>query len=290
MDATPIIIKKKKSHGHAHHGGSWKVAYADFVTAMMAFFMVMWIMGLSDDTRTKIQGYFNDPIGFSKNQPRSKPVIQPKTVPLSKPGQSANRKDMPFQDDHKAMKDLKAELEKKLASTPKLKVLLQHIKFQITDDGLRIDFLEDKNDFFESGQAVLKPGAVALISQIGPELAASGRPMGVEGHTDSVPFQGDPLGNFRLSGARANALADGLARSGVPPIKFLYVNGLGDRKLSDPKNPTSTVNRRVTILLPFVTPLVATTRMPKAELTDMMKTGMRPVGLAPSAPDMLGKK
>jgi chemotaxis protein MotB len=83
MDATPIIIKKKKAAGHAHHGGSWKVAYADFVTAMMAFFMVMWIMGLSDDTRTKIQGYFNDPIGFEKNQPKAMAVISPKTIQLS---------------------------------------------------------------------------------------------------------------------------------------------------------------------------------------------------------------
>ncbi|HWA82053.1 MAG TPA: flagellar motor protein MotB, partial [Fimbriimonadaceae bacterium] len=89
MDATPIIIKKKKSHGHAHHGGSWKVAYADFVTAMMAFFMVMWIMGLSEDTKTKIQGYFNDPINFMKSQAHGSVVISPKSMPISKPGQSA---------------------------------------------------------------------------------------------------------------------------------------------------------------------------------------------------------
>src|SRR5689334_15823960 len=105
MDGTPIIIKKKKSHGHAHHGGSWKVAYADFVTAMMAFFMVMWIMGLSDETKAQIQGYFNDPVGFVKNEPKSHSVIALKSVPTTKkPVQSAGQ---PYQDDHKAMEKLK---------------------------------------------------------------------------------------------------------------------------------------------------------------------------------------
>src|SRR5690242_2935046 len=74
MDGTPIIIKKKKHEEHGHHGGSWKVAYADFVTAMMAFFMVMWIMGLSDQTRAQISGYFNDPLGYSKVEPKSENI------------------------------------------------------------------------------------------------------------------------------------------------------------------------------------------------------------------------
>src|SRR2546421_11419378 len=95
MDATPIIIKRKKAHGHAHHGGSWKVAYADFVTAMMAFFMVMWIMGLSQDTRAQIQGYFNDPLGFVKNEPKSKINIMPKRNPSANDGASRKNGDSP---------------------------------------------------------------------------------------------------------------------------------------------------------------------------------------------------
>src|SRR3954454_6800098 len=97
MDATPIIIKKKKSHAHAHHGGSWKVAYADFVTAMMAFFMVMWIMGLSDDTRTKIQGYFNDPMAFNKTQPSSKTIISVGAAPNPRKGQNQSGGDNPLE-------------------------------------------------------------------------------------------------------------------------------------------------------------------------------------------------
>src|SRR5579862_7924672 len=206
-DGTPIIIKKVRAHGgHAHHGGSWKVAYADFVTAMMAFFMVMWIMGLSDETRAQIQGYFNDPIGFAKNMPRNKAVISPKVVPLTKPGTGMTGADKPYQNERKEMADLKRELQKATAGLDKL----FHVDIQITPEGLRLEFIEDKNDFFETGSAVLKPGALEIIRAIAPRLAASNRRMVVEGHTDSVPFGNDPMGNFNLSGDRAKALADAL--------------------------------------------------------------------------------
>src|SRR6188472_3487021 len=117
MDATPIIIKKKKAHHAAHHGGSWKVAYADFVTAMMAFFMVMWIMGLSDDAKAQIQGYFNDPVGFVKNQPKSKSVITLPGNVKPKPGSATGQ---PYEQDHKAMKKLKENLEQALKASPEL--------------------------------------------------------------------------------------------------------------------------------------------------------------------------
>ena len=145
---TPIIIKKvKKSHGGGHHGGSWKVAYADFVTAMMAFFMVMWIMGLSDETRAQIQGYFNDPIAFTKNQPKSKTVIPIKGSPSSKPTQNKWQPGRAYQADQKAMKQIKTELEQALAKSPELKKFLTRVEFQITSEGLRIEFLEDQRRF-----------------------------------------------------------------------------------------------------------------------------------------------
>src|SRR5579871_160522 len=112
MDATPIIIKKKKAQGHGHHGGSWKVAYADFVTAMMAFFMVMWIMGLSDATRAQIQGYFNDPIAFDKVHERGKLVIAPPSTPISRPGQSEKSQNGQAQsDERKDLKDLEKSMQ-----------------------------------------------------------------------------------------------------------------------------------------------------------------------------------
>jgi chemotaxis protein MotB len=278
MDATPIIIKKKKAHAHAHHGGSWKVAYADFVTAMMAFFMVMWIMGLSDDAKAQIQGYFNDPIAFVKNQPKSKTVITLPGNVKPKPGNSTGE---PYEQEHKAMKDLKENLEQALKS-PELEKFLEHIDIQITDEGLRVEFLEDKNDFFESGQAVLRPGAMKVIKTLGPKLAQSNRAIGVEGHTDSVPFNGSRNGNFVLSSDRATSLMVALAGTGVS--KFSYVKGLADQELRDPHHPTSGVNRRVTLLLPYAVPITANAPMPKDEVSRLITDAIRPkTVLAPAS-------
>jgi len=279
MDATPIIIKKKKAHGHAHHGGSWKVAYADFVTAMMAFFMVMWIMGLSDETRAQIQGYFNDPIGFAKNMPRNKPVISPKTVPLSKAGTGTTGAATPYQDEKKAMEDLKKQILEALKSAAGLDKILKHIKIEITPDGLRLEFIEDKNDFFESGSAVLKPGALQVIKIIAPKLIAANRRMVIEGHTDAVPFGSDPMGNFKLSGNRAQSLAGELCKDGVPKDRFKSITGLADTQLRDPQHPTSGTNRRVTVLLPFEEPITATVLKPKDEVRHLLRDSVIPDNL-----------
>jgi chemotaxis protein MotB len=271
MDATPIIIKKKKAHHAGHHGGSWKVAYADFVTAMMAFFMVMWIMGLSDDAKASIQGYFNDPVGFVKNQPKSKSMI---TIPGNikpKPGNSTGE---PYEQDHKAMKELKQNLEEALKATPEFEKFLEHIDIEITDEGLRIEFLEDKEDFFESGQAVLRTSAIKLINALGPKLAEANRTVSVEGHTDSVPFAGDRAGNFGLSTKRALALQAALIGTGV--TKFKSVTGLADQQLRDADHPTSSVNRRVTLLLPYVAPITASEPMPKDEIANLIKNAIKP--------------
>lgn len=292
MDATPIIIKKRKSHDHPHHGGSWKVAYADFVTAMMAFFMVMWIMGLSDQTRAQIQGYFNDPFAPIKSEPHSKNVISPKSAAMTKPGQSQERSTSPYKDDHQAMKDFKQQLEKEIkavmAKTPDLKKLLEHMKIEITDQGLRIEFLEDKNDFFESGEGILKPGAIRLIHAIGPELAKSGRSMSIEGHTDSAPFKGQPYRNYWLSTERANALGNELVNSGIPAKQILGVQGWADRKLRDNSNPLSSVNRRVTILLPYQALLTAKTPLPKDAVQHAIKGKIVPgVNVGPAIPNIV---
>jgi chemotaxis protein MotB len=290
MDATPIIIKKKKAHGHAHHGGSWKVAYADFVTAMMAFFMVMWIMGLSDDTRAQIQGYFNDPIGFVKAQPRAKTVISPKGLMTSKPGHEGQQSE-PFKNDRQAVKELGEKIKKIMQSDPNLSKFLEHVKIEITDEGLRIEFLEDKNDFFETGSADLKPGALLVIKALGKQLALSGRPMGIEGHTDTVPFAGKATGNFTLSSERASSLADALSSAGVAEAKFRYVKGLADRQLRDAKNPTSAVNRRVTILLPYVAPVTSTIPLPKDAVRSEITNAVSPkINIGPRPASVLGRR
>ena len=119
-DGTPIIVKKKKGHGgHAHHGGSWKVAYADFVTAMMAFFMVMWIMGLSEETRAQIQGYFNDPMGFMRNMPRSRNVINLQGAP-PKPSPASSTFEDGKRQDEKRLKELSALISELTQKIPPL--------------------------------------------------------------------------------------------------------------------------------------------------------------------------
>lgn len=287
MDATPIIIKKKKSHAHAHHGGSWKVAYADFVTAMMAFFMVMWIMGLSDDTRAQIQGYFNDPIGFLKNQPKSKTVIPLKGSPNSKPISQKFQPGQAAKQDQKQLSRLRDEIKAKLASTRDTMKYLQHMEFKLTAEGLRIEFLEDKNDFFEIGQATLKPGAKRLIAILAPKLGEAMRPMIIEGHTDARPFGNDPSGNYRLSTERALAVQIALAQDGVPPSKFEFVKGLADRELRDPAHPNSAVNRRVSLLVRSVATPTSTQALPKDEVRANLRDRVAPsLELAPAAPDL----
>jgi chemotaxis protein MotB len=252
MDGTPIIIKRKKHHAHAHHGGSWKVAYADFVTAMMAFFMVMWIMGLSEDTKQQISGYFNDPMGYSKVQPLSKNIVKFKGMEAPRPGSAESEGSQAFADEQREIEKLAHSIEAALANMPDLKTLLEHLDVTITDEGLRIEFVEDAGAvFFESGRAVIKPEAQRLLAKVGPVLAASNRMMIVEGHTDAQPFGGDPFGNSRLSSARAYAMVESLARSGVSAKQIEQVRAYADTKLKKPDQPYDFSNRRVSILLPY---------------------------------------
>src|SRR5687767_3670983 len=128
MHDQPIIVKKKKVHGHGHHGGSWKVAYADFVTAMMAFFMVLWILGMSEEDRSIIASYFNDPISFAKGQPPQKPSI----IPMPGNPQTFNRSKSnsggdPKQEEEEKMREVGGQLQAALKADPKVKDLIEHV-------------------------------------------------------------------------------------------------------------------------------------------------------------------
>ncbi|MGV3617629.1 MAG: flagellar motor protein MotB [Fimbriimonas sp.] len=250
---TPIIIKKKKVHGgHGHHGGSWKVAYADFVTAMMAFFMVMWIMGLSDDTKSQIQGYFNDPLGFNKTLPRSKSVISIRGVPAMKPGTSREPDGKRHEKDEKELRKVANEVKGQLEKTEGLEKLMKQIEVLVTREGLRIEFVESSHmAFFQSGSSVLRPEARQMVAKIAPVLAKSGREMMVEGHTDAQPYAGKGFTNWDLSSGRALALRQALANGGVRYDQFKAVRGLAETELRDPEHPLSASNRRVSILLPW---------------------------------------
>jgi len=295
MADTPIIIKKKKGHGgHAHHGGSWKVAYADFVTAMMAFFMVMWIMGLSDQTRAQIQGYFNDPLGFAKNEPKFKVNLLPKGNPSYRQGKGKGEGDSPTKDDEQKLRKLKGEISAKIGTAGgDLAKLLEHVEMTVTKEGLRIEFVESTvATFFASGQAKILPEAMAFVHRIGPILAQSKRPMIIEGHTDAVPYPSNSYSNWDLSSDRAKAMYHALEESGVPESQFYSLRGLADKDLKRPDKPFDVSNRRVSILLPFDVPKDTVNEMPREEFERHIKGdhGPAPVDIAPSTPDVQSSK
>ncbi len=270
MADTPIIIKKKKSHGgHGHHGGSWKVAYADFVTAMMAFFMVMWIMGLSDETKAQIQGYFNDPMGFVKNQPKLKMNISPPGAPNSGKGPGSGEAN---EGDEKELKAIKDGITKRISSSADLQKLLKYVEINVTTEGLRIELVESTvATFFQSGSAQILPQGMEFVKRIAPLLSQTGRPIVIEGHTDAKPYPGDSYNNWDLSADRANSMRRALQKAGVLAKQFDGIRALADTQLKRPDKPFDISNRRVSLLLPYSRPSYSNKYLPKDEFENRLK-------------------
>lgn len=294
-DAGPIIVRRKKVQAAAHHGGAWKVAYADFVTAMMAFFMVMWIMGMDAETRSMIQGYFNDPMGFIKNPPKSKSPFHIPGAPDTKPGQSKNP-NTDFMDreksDREELQKIKKQLQEKAdEAAAELKEIMKHVELKITDEGLQIEFVEAAGAvFFESGKATILPAARNLIGEVAPILAKSGRKIIVEGHTDAAPYPGEHYTNWELSSDRAEALRGLLSEKGISLEQFNQVRGCADTQLKDPEHPLSFVNRRVTVLLPFKSKLRTQDGLPSDMFKNEIQGAFRSdLSIEPERPDIGGK-
>jgi len=262
-EGAPIIIKKKKVTHGGHHGGSWKVAYADFVTAMMAFFMVMWIMGLSDQDKALIQGYFQDPLGFVKNEPRAKVSIAnfksspPRTGPWRESGGSAKGVDAVQKLDEDQVRQIGREIAQALKEMAEkdgvLKALVEQIEMAVTPEGLRMEFIEGAGAvFFDSGSATIRPEARRLIQRVAPLIAKSGRKLVIEGHTDARPYpSGHNYDNWDLSNDRAQSMRRLLMACGVPESRVIEVRGFAATRLRRPDRPFDYTNRRVTVLLSF---------------------------------------
>jgi chemotaxis protein MotB len=252
-DKRPIIIVRKKAHGHAgHHGGAWKVAYADFVTAMMAFFMVMWIIGMDQNVRNSIEGYFSNPVGYKKgyNSGRS---------PLSSGASPAVVKTTPVS--LLSRKEEEADLEKKGTEIKdKLKeagltAIGDRIEIIKTSEGLRIELAEGGNgqEFFALASASMTETMRKTLVIIAGELSPLHNPIIVEGHTDAAQYAG-MYSNWELSADRANAARRTMEGAGLNGARVVEVRGMADRQLRNPGNPLDPRNRRITILLPFITP------------------------------------
>ncbi len=233
--APIIIVKKKGGHG-GHHGGAWKVAYADFVTAMMAFFLVMWLLNAGPKVREAVSGYFNDPAGY-KEQMGSGAGGSGEALQLKKD-------DMPL---------LKEKLEQALKEMPMFLELKDQVKLTVTGEGLRIELLEtEKGFFFESGSAKPSDYGRELILKIAGELGKLPNTIVVEGHTDSRVFAGIGYSNWELSVDRANMARRLLQSSGLRDGQVVQVRGFADHQPFDRNNDAHPSNRRISIIVEYL--------------------------------------
>jgi chemotaxis protein MotB len=258
----PIIVVRKRhgDHGGGHHGGAWKVAYADFVTAMMAFFMVMWILGMDQNLKESIEGYFSNPVGYKKGYSGG-------ASPLSS-GQSpvrASAAGFPLMskraEEEQQFDSAGSRIKEKLGELEGngLEALAARVEIVQTTEGLRIELVEDTTGrlFFNIASAVPREELNTILVLIGRELAPLVNPVIVEGHTDALRY-GGRYTNWDLSTERANAARRTLETAGVSERRIVGVRGFADRQPRVPGNPLDPRNRRITILLPFTTPASGT--------------------------------
>ncbi len=249
MSATnqPIVIVKKHQHHAGHHGGAWKVAYADFVTAMMAFFLVMWLVNQSKPVKVSIGRYFRDPGAFETGQGGRGilPGGTSATETVQAPADDAAK-------EQQVLESAAARIRDRLQQVPELKTLSKQIEFTVTNEGLRIDLLEaERSSFFDSGSAIMRPETERILGVIARELGTLSETVIIEGHTDSRPYAStDHYSNWELSADRANAARRVMEHGGLHGEQVSGVRGFADRELRIPADPLDSRNRRVSILVP----------------------------------------
>jgi chemotaxis protein MotB len=233
--AQPIIVIKKVSGHGGHHGGAWKVAYADFVTAMMSLFIVLWLMNSSEKVKKAVAGYFNDPKGTSTLMGTTMSGTG-ETIP---PAATTS------------MEQLKERLEQGIKAKKDLEKLSKQIEITITAEGLRVELLEDKNGtFYEMGSARLSGSGQELLALLAGELKTLPNALLIEGHTDATPYSSDAgYSNWELSADRANAARRLLQQDGVRADQVTQVRGYADQLLRVKANPYDPSNRRISILV-----------------------------------------
>jgi chemotaxis protein MotB len=237
MPTPPIIIIKKKGGHGGHHGGAWKVAYADFVTAMMALFIVLWLMNSSQKIQVAVGGYFKDPSGTAKK------------VGTGLAGTGENLQ-LAKQD----MAKLKVELQKSIQSITDLDKLKKNIEMTVTAEGLRIELLEsEKGTFFDSGSSALNTSGQEMLALLAVELGKVPNHVSVEGHTDAKPFTGKrSYSNWELSADRANAARRLMQQSGLRPDQVSQVRGFADQRLRNLRDAQDPSNRRISIIVQYI--------------------------------------
>ena len=268
----PIIIIKRKKAGHAgHHGGAWKVAYADFVTAMMALFIVLWLMSADKEVKEAISAYFNNPAGPGKLTGTAAAGL-------------GNAIEIPKDD----MAKLAEKIQQALLKVPNFRNLKDHVEITITSDGLRIELLEtEAGMFFESGKPAPTESGSALLASLAAELGKLPNALLIEGHTDSKPFSDeDGYSNWELSADRANSARKLMQANGVRREQVAQVRGYADRQLRHPDDPTAASNRRISVIVQYLPPAADSKPAAGAEAGTAAKPGAdKPPGEPPKQPD-----
>lgn len=291
----PIIVKKIKKGGHAVHGGAWKIAYADFVTAMMAFFLLMWLLGsTSEGDKKGLSDYFSAPLKVSmmggSGAGASNSILPGGGADLTqKAGQShqgsgndpiqkkvaaeAMKAELAKQD-AKKLAALSAKISAVITSNAKLAEFKSQIRLDTTPDGLQIQIIDDqKRPMFDSGSATVKPYMRDILREIGAALNGVENKISLDGHTDRAPYSNAARGysNWELSSDRANASRRELVAAGMPDDKLARVVGLASSSLLDAQAPLSPTNRRISI-----------TVMTREAEERLMGTGRTPATLDPA--------
>ena len=269
----PIIIKRIKKGGHAVHGGAWKIAYADFVTAMMAFFLLMWLLGsTSEGDKKGLSDYFNAPLkvalqgGSGAGASNSilsgggKDLTRSTGQTPSGEGEDPIRRNMAAEimraevakQDAKKMEALSAKISAVISNSPKLAEFQSQIRLETTPDGLQIQIVDDQSrPMFDTGSALVKPYMRDILREIGTALNGVENKISLDGHTDRSPYGNGDRGysNWELSADRANASRRELVASGMPDEKLARVTGLASSNLLDQQNPFAPINRRISIIV-----------------------------------------
>ncbi|MDX1667830.1 MAG: flagellar motor protein MotB [Limnobacter sp.] len=267
-----IVVKKIKKGGHGHHGGAWKIAYADFVTAMMAFFLLMWLLGSTSEGDLKgISDYFNSPLKVAltggQGSGTATSVIAAGGTDLTRSvGQiqrGGNKSNSTYADDKtlneaaermeaQKLAELKGQIERLIDSSDLMKQFKNQIRLDITQEGLRIQILDEKNrPMFDSGSAELKDYMKDILRNLTSMLIEVGNKITLSGHTDATPYASGSMGysNWELSADRANATRRQMMLFGMPENKMLRVVGLASSVPLQADNPYDPVNRRIAIVV-----------------------------------------
>lgn len=263
-DRPPIIVRRIKKH-HKHHGGAWKVAFADFAVAMMAFFLVLWLSeSTTKEQKEAIAGYFEDPAGFSAGgSPSAIDLGGAVSVTIQQAGEKppGDQPEVRLREDtveslaeqleRRRLEALKAELEQQIDANAKLSAFKDQLLLDITDEGLRIQIVDkSQRPMFDSGASELKFYSEDILSELALTIARVPNKISISGHTDATPFVGRfGYSNWELSADRANAARRALTEGGLPENRVAQVVGHASSVLFDETDPQNPINRRISILI-----------------------------------------